>query len=305
VNDVPPADEGGIRLVGEPVVDRAEAFSDEQSDTAELPLLALLPADLFGTGYDRLVAPPESGVVGWWARFAGALRGCGRFLVPVAALCAGPMFLFAGRVVDVAVAAPALSDLAGGFGLLLLAPMLLSYLALSALPMVLCLAGVVGVLVAWGPEGRLAGGRAVLGAVASRAGRLWFWLAALGVLGQVRPAGAAVSSVVLTALLSGVLTAFLGVLGCVVLFERGRGPRRAFGLLASGPGGTVAGLGVTAFALAVLPSAVDGLWGRVAGSAVTAAGALLWSVAALLTYAQARRAEGGLTSAQLRRELAA
>jgi hypothetical protein len=294
-----------MRLVGEPVVDRADAFYDELSDTAELPLLAMVRVEPPATGYDRLVAPPESGVLGWWARFAGALRGCGRFLVPVAVFCAGPMFLFVGRVADAAVAAPALSDLAGGFGLLLLLLMLLSYLALAALPMVLCLAGVVGVLVAWGPEGRLAGGRAVLAAVASRAGPLWFWMAALGVLGQVRQAGAAVSSTVLTALLSGVLTAFLGVLGCVVLFERGRGPRRAFGLLARGPGGTVAGLGVAAFVLAVLPTAANQHWGRVAGAAVTVVGALLWSVAALLTYAQARRAEGGLTSAQLRRELAA
>jgi hypothetical protein len=183
-----------IRLIGDPVVDRADAFTDEQSDTAELPRPAVVAAALAAEGFDRLIAPPGSGVTGWSARFRGVLAGCGPPLLLVAALCAGPMHLFAGRVSDSVIAAPMLSDLAGGTGLLLLPLMWLSYLALAALPIVLCLAGATGVVVTWAPEGTRPGLRAVLGAVWHRLGPLWAWLAAIGAVLQARaliPVGAA------------------------------------------------------------------------------------------------------------------
>jgi hypothetical protein len=47
----------------------------------------------------------------------------------------------------------------------------------------------------------------------------------------------------------------------------------------------------------------DATVGLLAGAAIAVVGALLWAVAALVTYAQARRIEGPLTSAQLRWEL--
>jgi hypothetical protein len=53
----------------------------------------------------------------------------------------------------------------------------------------------------------------------------------------------------------------------------------------------------------VLPSLTDALVGPLAAALVAVAGALLWAVAALVTYAQARRLEGSLTSARLRFEL--
>jgi hypothetical protein len=242
------------------------------------------------------------------------LSGCKIPLLLVAALCAGPMHLFTGRVADtISMAAPLLSDLAGGVGLLLLPLMWLSYLALAALPVVLCLAGVVGVVVAWATDGSLPGLRTVLSAAAHRLGPLWAWLATLGAVAQARsliPVDAAGprAGLLLTvgaAVLSAVLAALIGVLGCVVLFERRRGPRRALRLLAVSPAGALAGLGATGVALAALPSVTDAVWGSLAASVVAVGCALLWAVATLVTYAQARRAEGPLTSAQLRRELSA
>jgi len=303
----------GMRLVGEPTVDRADAFSDDQSDTAELPrFAALFPGPPFG-GIDRLVAPPGSGVLGWSVRLRAVLLGCGAPLILVALLCAAPMQLFSARVSDTVVAAPVLSDLAGGVGLLLLPLMWLSYLALAALPVVLCLAGVVGVVVAWAPDDSPPGLRAVLSGAAHRLGPLWAWLATLGAVTQARsliPADAAgpragVALSVGAAALSAVLAALLGVLGCVVLFERRRGPRRALRLLAVSPAGAVIALGAIGVALAVLPPVTDAAWGPLAASLVAVGCALMWAVAALVTYAQARRAEGPLTSAQLRRELSA
>jgi hypothetical protein len=301
-----------IRLIGDPVVDRADAFTDEQSDTAELPRPAVVAAALAAEGFDRLIAPPGSGVTGWSARFRGVLAGCGPPLLLVAALCAGPMHLFAGRVSDSVIAAPMLSDLAGGTGLLLLPLMWLSYLALAALPIVLCLAGATGVVVTWAPDGTRPGLRVVLGAVWHRLGPLWAWLAAIGAVLQARaliPVGAAgpraaVLLSVVGAVLAAVLSTLMGMLGCVVLFERRRGPRRAVRLFSISPAGSLVGLGLAGVALAVLPSVADRAGGPLVASAAAIGCALLWAVAALITYAQARRAEEPLTSAQLRAELA-
>jgi len=302
---------GGLSLVGDPVVDRADLFTDEQSETAELPSPAQVFAELPSGEFDPLVAWPAAGVRGWSGRLRAVLAGCVRPLVLLAALCAGPMHLFTGRVADTMVAAPALSDLAGGIGLLLLPLMWLSYLALIALPVALCLAGTVTVALGWASGDRQAGLRAVPGTALHRVGPLWAWLAAVGAVAQVRwlipddiagPVGGLVLSVCAAAL-AALLAVLMGVLGCVVLFERGRGPRRALWLLGVAPRGAVAGLGLAGAALAVLPVLVDAAVGSLAGAAAAVLGALLWAVAALVTYAQARRVEGPLTTARLRWEL--
>jgi hypothetical protein len=229
----------------------------------------------------------------------------------VALVCAGPMHLFTGRVADTVVAAPALSDLGGGFGLLLLPLMWLSYLALIALPVALCLAGSVAVALAWASGDRLPGLGTLPSTALHRVGPLWAWLATVGAIAQVRwlipddiagPVGGLILSIC-AAVLAALLAVLMGVLGCVLLFERGRGPRRALWLLGVAPRGAVAGLAVAGVALAVLPVLVDVLLGSLAGAAAAVVGALLWAVAALVTYAQARRVEGPLTSAQLRWEL--
>jgi hypothetical protein len=302
---------GGLRLVSDPVVDRADAFSDEQSDTAELPTPEEILAELPAGGVDPLIAAPGSGVRGWAGRVRAVLAGCGRPLIVVAALSAGPMHLFAGRVADTLVAASVLSDLARGVGLLLLPLMWLSYLGLAVLPVVLSLTGVVAVVVGWAAGGPKAGFRTVLGTATHRIGLLWAWLAGLDAVVQARwlipdditgPRAGLLLSVG-AAVLSAVLAVLIGVLGCVVLFERGRGPRRALYLLSAAPRGSVAALAAAGLGLTVLPTLADAVAGPLAAALVAVAGAPVWAVAALVTYAQARRLEGLLTSARLRREL--
>jgi hypothetical protein len=303
----------GLRLVGDPVVDRAEGFSDDQSDTAELPSRIEIASALAGAGIDPVVARPGSGSAGWAGRVRAVLAGCGGPLVLVAAACAGPMYLFAGRVADSVVAAPVLSDLAGGVGLLLLPLMWLSYLALSALPVVLCLTGVVAVTVGWAADGSWPGPRAVLHSSVHRVGPLWAGLAGLDAAVQLlwllpenapEPVAGPLLAV-LAAFVFAALAALMGMLGCVLLFERGRGVRRAGALLAAAPHGSVAALGAFGLALTELPTLADARWGAWAAALVVVPGALLWAVAALVTYAQARRLEGPLTSARLRADLAA
>jgi hypothetical protein len=299
-----PEDDAPMRLIGEPVVGRADAFAVDQGDTAEFPLAGLLFAPLRPTRFDRLVAPPESGLAGWSARFRSVLVRCGLPLLLIAALCAGPMYLIGVRVSDTVVAAPVLVDLAGGAGLLLLVVIWLAYVAFIALPVVLCLAGVAALVVNWAAEGVLPGFRTVLRATGHRLRALWPWLVGLGLVLQLpalMSADAETPVTVLLAVASAALTMWFGVLGMVVLFERHRGPRRALRLLSVCPPAPVFGLGVASVALAGLPLVADPSWGPLAETVI----ALVWAVAAVLTYAQARRAEGPLTSVQLQHELVA
>jgi hypothetical protein len=92
-----------------------------------------------------------------------------------------------------------------------------------------------------------------------------------------------------------------GMLGCVVLIEHGRGPSRALHLLTLSP---PVGLVVASLASTVLPR-LAAAGGSVAQTATAVVFGVLWAVAALVTYAQARRAEGPVTSVSLRAELAA
>lgn len=301
--------ENALHVVEGPVVDRAEAI-DEESRTAELPNprpQAAVP----DTAPDLLVPPAFSGLRGWARRVGGVLVRDRVALLLIAAIAALPMHFFAGRIDDTIVAAPALSDVLGGVGLLLLPVMWLAYFAVSALPLVICLAAVVGVVLPAAADGVLPGPAAVWSLVAYRLRALWLWFTLFGVFAQAVPLllstdglgdGAAVPLAIVLGVASTAALTGIGMLGCVVLVEQGRGLRRAGYLLSIAPTG---GLVVAALAFTALPRLAGMLLGSVAASAVGVVCAVLWAVASLVTYAQARRAEGPVTSASLRSELAA
>jgi hypothetical protein len=263
-----------------------------------------------GSAFDRLVPPEFSGLRGWARRVASVLARDRVALLLIAAIAALPMYFFTGRIDDTIIAAPALSDLLGGVGLLLLPVMWIAYFAVSALPVVICLAGVVGVVLPAAADGTLPRPATVWSLVAFRLRALWLWFTLFGVFAQALPlllstdglgdAAAVPLAIVLGVASTAVLTG-IGMLGCVVLVEPGRGPRRAGHLLSIAPTG---GLVAAALAFTVLPRLAGMLLGSIAASAVGVVCAVLWAVAALVTFAQARRAEGPVTSASLRSELA-
>ncbi|MCU7727198.1 hypothetical protein ODJ79_26005 [Actinoplanes sp. KI2] len=304
--------DGHMRMVQGPVVEAADPW-DPELRTAELGRPGEpVPTEPAEPEQDDPIVPPrDANLPGWLARWRGVLRRCVLGLLPIGLIAALPMHFFVGRVDDTVVAAPALSDLLGGFGLLLLPLMWLAYFAVSALPLVLALAGGAAVALAEGAAGSLPGPRRVWRLVANRLRPLWLWFAAFSLLTQslpllltadrLGPAVAVPLAIGLTALSTAVLT-FLGVLGCVVMIEREHSRRRALHLCSRGRLGelAVASLGVT-----VLPRLADAVWGGIASTVVAVATVLLWAIAALVTYAQARRAEGRVTSVSLFAELCA
>jgi len=299
-----------LHLVDEPVVEAADPL-DAESRTAELPhpgLVATAAPDL----PDRLV--PGAGFGGWADKVGGVLLRNMALLVLIAVLAALPTHFFVGSVNDTLIAAPALSDMIGGFGLLLLPLMWLAYFAVSALPLLIVLAGAVGVAVPAAADGARPRLRTVWSLVAYRLRPLWLWLALFGLVAQglplldsqpeVAPSVAGPLRIILVLASTGAL-AFAGVLGCVVLIEHGRGPSRAMHLLTVTPPAGATGLVAASLAFALLPRLAGPAWGSVAQTAVGVVCGVLWAVAALVTYAQARRAEGPVTSVSLRAELAA
>jgi hypothetical protein len=302
-----------LRMVDEPVVERADPL-DEESRTAELPHPGVVAAAVPGVAMppDRLV--PGAGLGGWADRVGGVLLRNVALLVLIALLAALPTHFFVGSVDDTLIAAPALSDVIGGFGLLLLPLMWLAYFAVSALPLLIVLAGAVGVAVPAAADGARPRLRTVWSLVAYRLRPLWLWLALFGLVAQGLPlldsqpdiatSVADPLRIILVIASTGVL-AFAGMAGCVVLIEHGRGPARAVHLLTRTPAAGVAGLLVASLAFTLLPRLVDDAWGSVAQTVTGVVFGVLWAVAALVTYAQARRAEGPVTSVSLRAELAA
>ncbi|GIM93544.1 hypothetical protein [Paractinoplanes toevensis] len=298
-----------LHLVGDVVVERADPF-DPESRTVELPRPGG-PAVPVADEDDPLVPPLGSGLRGWAERFGGVALRCGVPLSPVGLLAAVPTHFFVGRVDDTVVAAPALSDLLGGFALLLLPLMWLAFFTVSALPLVIGLAGTVGVAVYRATLGVPPRPAAVWRLVAYRLRALWLWFAAFGVITQALPLvlttdrlGPAVAgplAVGLTLVSTAVLT-FTGVLGCVVLIERGNGRRRAAHLTSMMPLG---GLIVASLAVTVLPRLAEAAWGGIASTVVSVPTVLLWAMAALVAYCQGRRAEGPVTSKSLYAALSA
>jgi hypothetical protein len=299
--------EDSIRMVEGPVVQATDPW-DPESRTAELARPGAY-ADLVSDESDPIVPPRRSGLAGWFTRSRGVLARCAVAFLPIGALAAVPMHFFVGRVDDTVVAAPALSDMLGGFGLLLLPLMWLAYFTVSALPLVIGLAGTVAVALAEAATGSLPGPRTVWRLVAYRLRPLWLWFAAFGVLTQALPLlltadrlGPAVAAplAVGLALLSTAVLTFTGILGCVVLIERGHGRRRAQQLCSLVPPG---GLIFASLAVTVLPRLADAAWGGIASTVVAVVAVLLWAAAALVAYAQARRAEGPVSSGSLLGEL--
>src|SRR5690242_8063089 len=115
-----------LRVVEGPVVDRADPF-DPESRTAELAQHGIPRAPQPAGPDDPIVPPPGSGLRGWGGRVLRVFRRSGRALLVVAVPVALPLHFFTGQIDDTVVAAPALSDLLGGFGLLLLPLMWLAY----------------------------------------------------------------------------------------------------------------------------------------------------------------------------------
>jgi hypothetical protein len=301
-----------LHLVGEVVVERADPF-DPESRTVELPRSGLPPGAV-APGADEddpLVPPAGSGLRGWAGRFRGVVLRCGVPLLPIGLLAAVPTHFFVGRVDDTVVAAPALSDLLGGFALLLLPLMWLAFFTVSALPLVIGLAGTVGVVVYRATLGVPPRPAAVWRLVAYRLRAVWLWFAGFGVITQALPLvlttdrlGPAVAAplAVGLALLSTAVLTFTGVLGCVVLIERGNGRRRAAHLTSMMPLG---GLIAASLAVTVLPRLAEAAWGGIASTVVSVPTVLLWAMAALVAYCQARRAEGPVTSRSLYAALSA
>jgi hypothetical protein len=299
-----------LHMVEGPVVKPADPL-DPESRTAELPRPGLVPTAVEADAFDRLVPPAGSGLPGWADRVGRVLLRNVPFLVLIALLAALPSHFFVGRVDDTLIAAPALSDLAGGFGLLLLPLMWMAYFAVSALPLLIVLAGVVGVAVPRAADGIRPRVGTVWSLVAYRLRPLWLWLALLGLVVQalpvvdsqqnLAPSIAGPLRILLLIGATGVLTV-AGMLGCVVLIEHGRGPSRALHLLTLSP---PVGLVVAALAFTGLPRLADSLSGSIAQTVTAVVFGVVWAVAALVTYAQARRAEGPVTSVSLRAELAA
>ncbi|MEV4345597.1 hypothetical protein AB0J83_14080 [Actinoplanes sp. NPDC049596] len=287
--------EGAMRMVEEPVVAAADPF-DPESRTAELPRGGV-PETVIPGVRDPLVPAPGSGLRGWAGRVAAVLGRDGLWLLPMMGLAALPMHFFVGRLDDTVIAAPALSDLAGGFGLLLLPTMWVAYLTVSALPMVICLAGAVGVAVPSAADGVRPRLREVWALVAQRLRALWLWFAAVGLVtgGLSLARNEAVTAVASTALLT-----VAGVFGCGLLIERSHDLRRAGHLLSRG---SALGLVVASGLASVLPPVADELFGGLASTAVGVVTVQVWAVAALVSYSQGRRSEGVVTAASLRAEL--
>lgn len=299
---------GGMHMVEGPVVDRVDPF-DAESPTTDLSRAAA-GAGAGARPTDPLVPAPGSGLSGWLAAVGFPFRRCGFPLALTAVLAAVPMHFFVGRVDDTVVAAPVLTDLAGVFGLVLLLVMWLAYFAVSALPLVICLAATAGLVLPTAAGAGVPGLRAVWALVADRLRPLWLWFAPFGVLTQVLPLlltteqlgpAAAGPLTVGLALLSTAVLTLSGMLGCVLLVERGQGPRRAAHLLGRAPTGPLV---LAALLLTVSPGLAERAAGGLLSTAVAVAGALLWAVTSLVTYARARSAEGPVTSTSLLHELA-
>jgi len=177
-------DEGknAIHMVEGPVVRSADPFEPE-SPTADLSRPGG-PLPPYEGPPDPLVPRPSAGLRGWLSAAGFVLRRCGLPLIPVAVLAALPTHFFVGRVDDTVVAAPALSDLLGGFALLLLPVMWLAFFAVSALPQVIAVAGVTAIALPAAARGALPAPATSWRLVAYRLRVLWAWFALFGLVTQ-------------------------------------------------------------------------------------------------------------------------
>ena len=284
-------------------------------------------------GPDRLVPPPGSGLAGWAVRVGAVLRAGWVPMLLATATCGALPLLISLRLRDTVVLAPLLQELGRGTGLLLLPALWLIVVAIQSLLNALCLAVVSTVAVGWAADGRVPTARTVMRLAGHRVHRLWGWLAIVHAVDQAarfvvpavlfggQPGIPTGSSALLVeaslTVVSWAVVGFIGVLGPVVLFEWGRGPRRAVHLLLRGPRGPVLGLATVSAALVLLRWAarswsIGGIGPGWLTVGVTVAGTLVWAVAAVVTYAASASATASqrgtappLTSARMRDALAA
>ena len=94
-----------------------------------------------------------------------------------------------------------------------------------------------------------------------------------------------------------------GVLGCVVLVERGGGLRRAAHLMARGSTGMLAAGSV---GVVLLPRLGEAVAGRAGSTVALLVAVVVWSATAVVTYGEARFAEDrAVTSRSLLSEMSA
>ncbi|MEU7908892.1 hypothetical protein [Actinoplanes sp. NPDC049118] len=267
-------------------------------------------------GVDPLVPAAGSGLQGWALRVGAVLRESAAPFVVIALLAALPMYYFVARVRDLFIVLPAFFDLVGNAVLIMFPLLMLAYYAVATTPTVICLAGTVAVAVVRAATGTWPGVGTVWRLVAFRLRPLWMWLTGFALvpplfsllltfvltLNPTRVEPAAFWSVrIAMAGLSTALLTLAGMVGCVALVEGGDALRRAWRLLSPAP---ATGLAAAALTFVVLPEIATALWGAVGGTAGAVLGAMLWSVASLVAYAQARSRFEPVTSRTLLAELA-
>jgi hypothetical protein len=295
-----------------------------------------LPADP-PSGPDRLVLPPGSPAARWWSLVRAALRACGPPLVVLTVAGAALPGLLTLRINDAVVFAALLPDLATGGGLLLLPLVALIVIGLDSLLSALCLAGTVALVTGWAATGRPPGIRGMLTLVGHRIWVVWIslavvhglqtttaygipWLAAAGLLDPWAALRTATFVGWVTTAGFTAATVLVGVLGPVLLFERGRGLRRALHLLWHGSRVPATGLVLASAASSLLPSWAGDLVEYAAGEVpavitglvLAAVGSAVWAVCATVTYAALVATEsadrgdlGPVTAGFLRDSLAA
>jgi hypothetical protein len=312
-----------VRPADDPLPPSAELLADGVAADAA--------TDGAPAGPDLLVPPPGSGLPGWYAHTLAAVRAGWWPMLVLTCFCAALPMLISVRLADTVVVAPLLQELAGGVGLLLLPAIWLIVVGVRSLLTALCLTGIAGVAVGWGASGRVPALRAVLPLAGHRVHPVWGWSAVVyageQALHYAVPSmlmgGPATTTDRLTvlvtvssAVLAWVVAVFVGVLGPVVLFERGRGPRRAVHLLVHGARGPVLGLVLTSAAMIAVPllvrTASPEPFGVVPAALLTVVLTLAWAVSTMVTYAASAAEQDGaprvgplVTSASMRDALVA
>jgi hypothetical protein len=273
------------------------------------------------SGPDRLVLPPGSGAARWWALVREAVAGCRRPLSLLMVACDALPAFFLLRIAVAMTLAPLLSETTGGLGPVLLPVVALIAVCVSSLLSAVFLAATVGLVTGWAADGRPPRVGALLALVGPRIWVVWIWLAVFHGVEFAMSYAAPTSFVGWVAGPVGwACSMFVGVLGPVVLFERGRGPRRAAYLLRSGARVPVLGLVVTSGVMTLLPlwagDLVEHAGGDIAGIVADMVLAMVcsvfWAVSATVTYAALVAAESAdrgdhrpLTAGLLRDSLAA
>jgi hypothetical protein len=290
------------------------------------PVPAAVPDAAGGSAGDSarfgLSAPARDGVLGWLQPTSAAIAACWRPVLVLSILGVAVSHLLIGPEGRAVALATVLFGSNGEPGVPLLLAVWAFIVVIGSLINALCLAGIAALVWGWADSGRPPRARTVARLVGRRIVPLWIWFAGSCVVQQLATFalywmlwdGLDGSSVDLglvdAALIWGVhivawaLALLGGMLGPVILLERGRGALhvpvvRALRLLVRRPRGAVLGLALATAVLIGAQLLADG-WtaeapGRTSAGALglllTVAGTVLWAVGATVAYAQVSRAE--------------